>query len=82
MKNDNIISRIVSFYADGFRAMTVGKKLWLLIIVKLVIFFAVLKLFFFPDVLSERYGEDDSAKASGVLERLAAPADSDIFNTK
>ncbi|MDE5962177.1 MAG: DUF4492 domain-containing protein, partial [Duncaniella sp.] len=26
--------KVVRFYADGFRNMTVGKKLWLLIIIK------------------------------------------------
>ena len=33
--------RTVDLYVDGFRNMTVGRKLWLLIIIKLFIFFAV-----------------------------------------
>ena len=37
------------FYADGFRSMTVGRKLWVIIIIKLIVIFGVLKLFFFPD---------------------------------
>ncbi|MBP3639184.1 MAG: DUF4492 domain-containing protein, partial [Muribaculaceae bacterium] len=48
----DVLTRIWRFYADGFRRMTVGRSLWLLIIVKLVIIFAVIKLFFFPDILS------------------------------
>ncbi len=60
------------FYVDGFRSMTVGRKLWLLIAVKLVIFFLVLKLFFFPDILSTRY-DTDSERAAAVREALAAP---------
>ena len=50
--------RTVDLYVDGFRNMTVGRKLWLLIIIKLFIFFAVLKLFFFPDVLERHYDTD------------------------
>jgi hypothetical protein len=33
--------------------MTVGKQLWALIIIKCIIFFGVLKLFFFPDVVAK-----------------------------
>lgn len=51
----DVLTRIWRFYADGFRRMTVGRSLWLLIIVKLVIIFAIIKLFFFPDILSTRY---------------------------
>ena len=51
----NIAKRILRFYADGFRNMTVGRTLWAIIIVKLVVIFAVLKVFFFPDILSTRY---------------------------
>ncbi len=35
--------------------MTLGRTLWALIIIKLVIMFAVLKVFFFPNYLGERY---------------------------
>ena len=51
--------RIWRFYADGFRNMTVGRKLWLIIIIKLIVIFAVLKVFFFPDLLGSRYDNDD-----------------------
>ena len=68
----NIFSRVVSFYIDGFRNMTVGRSLWVLIIIKVVILFAVIKLFFFPDVLSTNY-DSDAARADAVREALAAP---------
>lgn len=42
------IASVWNFYAEGFRGMTVGRKLWALILVKLVLFFLVLKLFFSP----------------------------------
>ena len=47
-----------SMYVVGFRQMTVGRKLWLLIIIKLAILFLVFRLFFFPDILQENYSTD------------------------
>lgn len=44
------IKKIVRFYVDGFKNMTWGKELWLLIIIKLVIMFCILRLFFFQPV--------------------------------
>lgn len=38
-------------YVDGFRQMKLGKTLWAIILIKLFIIFAVLKIFFFPDFL-------------------------------
>lgn len=45
----SLLKRIYFFYRDGFCSMTIGKSLWLLIIIKVAILFLVLKLFFFPD---------------------------------
>jgi hypothetical protein len=46
--------KILSLYIDGFKSMTVGKQLWALILIKVFIFFAILKVFFFPDVLAQK----------------------------
>lgn len=56
-------------YADGFRNMRTGRRLWLLIAVKLAILFGVLKLFFFPDLLKEAY-DSDSERAEAVRSHL------------
>ena len=61
----NAIVRIYRFYRDGFREMTVGRWLWLMIIVKLFILFFIFKLFFFPDILSRDY-DNDSQRAEAV----------------
>ena len=66
------LSKIVSMYVDGFRSMTVGRKLWLLIIIKFFIFFARLKLFFFPDILQSTY-DNDTDRAEAVREALTNP---------
>ena len=53
MRKDNFLYRIYDLYADGFRHMRLGKTLWAIILIKLFIIFLVLKLFFFPNHISE-----------------------------
>lgn len=50
----NVVKKIFAFYYEGFRSMTLGKTLWLIILIKLFIMFAILKLFFFPNFLSSK----------------------------
>lgn len=57
------------FYITGFREMTVGKTLWAVILIKLFIFFVVMKLFFFPNFLSSNFDTDEQ-RADYVRERL------------
>ena len=61
--------KIVDFYVDGFKNMTVGKKLWAIIFIKVIILFLVFKLFFFPDLLKENYDNDDD-RARAVASQL------------
>ncbi|MDE7376844.1 MAG: DUF4492 domain-containing protein [Muribaculaceae bacterium] len=63
------IAKIWRFYADGFKSMTIGKKLWALIIIKLALIFLLLRLFFFPNVLQERYDTDEE-RAEAVRNAL------------
>jgi hypothetical protein len=63
------IRRVVLFYLDGFRAMTLGKTLWLVIFIKIFVMFAVLKVFFFSDYLQSNFSSD-SKRAEYVLERI------------
>lgn len=35
--------------------MTVGRNLWIIILIKLFIIFAVFRLFFFPDFLEDKF---------------------------
>ncbi|MDD2963891.1 MAG: DUF4492 domain-containing protein [Bacteroidales bacterium] len=56
-------------YYDGFRSMTLGKRLWLIIAIKLFIMFAVLKLFFFKDYLKTNYKTNEQ-RSEYVLDRL------------
>ena len=60
---------ILRFYIDGFREMKLGRTLWLIILAKLFIMFAVLKTFFFPDPLS---GKDDVQRRKHFLYELTS----------
>lgn len=64
-----LLRRVAALYVDGFRNMTVGRKLWALIIIKLILFFLVLKLFFFPDFLGTNY-DNDADRAAAVRRAL------------
>lgn len=75
MNNDpsgNIFVKVWRFYADGFRQMTVGRYLWAMIIIKVVILFFVFKLFFFPDRLAQDY-DTDAERADAVRQSLIQP---------
>ena len=65
----SIISNIFWFYVKGFRSMTIGKTLWVIILIKLFIMFVILKLFFFPNFLNTKYNNDNE-KGNYVIEEL------------
>lgn len=60
--HENIFLRILRFYYDGFRNMTLGKTLWCLILIKLFVMFFILKLFFFHDFISENSEKGEEAE--------------------
>ncbi|MDR1517355.1 MAG: DUF4492 domain-containing protein [Dysgonamonadaceae bacterium] len=61
----------------GFTSMSIlGKTLWVVVIVKLIIMFAILKPFFFPDFLGSK---DDKASYVGeeLVDRSLFPSTSE-----
>lgn len=63
-------ARLFRFYYDGFRDMSQwGKKVWIIILIKLFIMFVVLKVFFFHDFLNEKY-DNDAQKSEYVLNQI------------
>jgi hypothetical protein len=56
-------------YIEGFRNMTWGKTLWVVILIKLFIMFAILKVFFFPNILNTRFATDEQ-KSEFVEQQL------------
>jgi len=74
-KSRNLFYRIARFYIDGFKGLTSwGKQLWVIILIKLFIMFAVLKLFFFPDILKKNF-DTDAERADHVLEQITKQND-------
>ena len=71
MKNrKNKFSAVWHLYRDGFRNMTWGKPLWGVIILKVIILFAVLRVFFFKPAMA---GMTDEQKSEQVGSHLANP---------
>ena len=71
MNKDGFLHKAFDLYYDGFRSMRLGKTLWAIILIKLFIIFAILKLFFFPNFLAQHAdeGEEDKYVASELIER-------------
>ncbi len=52
-RTPGFFNKVFHLYYDGFRSMTLGKTLWAVILIKLFIMFAILKVFFFPNFLKQ-----------------------------
>ncbi len=68
------ITGLYRFYRDGFRSMTVGRTLWKIILIKLFVMFAILKLFFFQDYLGSNFTTDEE-RAAHVLQQITGAAE-------
>ncbi|NDW17838.1 DUF4492 domain-containing protein [Dysgonomonas sp. 216] len=65
-----------SMFRDGFRNMTLGKTLWILVIIKLIIMFLILRPFFFPNFLGSKF-DDSEDKADYVRQQLIERTESE-----
>ena len=64
------IKEIAGFYLDGFRNLSSwGRKVWIIILIKLFIMFAILKLFFFPGFLKGKF-DNDKDRSEYVINQL------------
>jgi uncharacterized membrane protein len=66
------MKKILKFYIDGFKGMTLGRTLWAIILIKLFILFFVLKLFFFPNYFKKNF-TNDQQRSSDVIENFTKP---------
>ena len=60
MKKDSFAYRVFDLSYEGFRNMRLGRTRWAVILIKLFIIFAVLKVFFFPNFLKENANGDEA----------------------
>ncbi|MFA7082628.1 MAG: DUF4492 domain-containing protein [Bacteroidales bacterium] len=65
----NVFTKVFRFYYEGFRSMTLGKTLWAIILIKLFIMFAILKIFFFPNFLSSK-SDTDNGKSEYIVNEM------------
>jgi hypothetical protein len=76
-----MINKIVLFYVDGFKNLSsLGKKLWLIIIIKLMVIFVILKVFFFPTV--DNVVKDKSQKEALFIKQLTEPSTQNLQKEK
>ncbi|TLD90960.1 DUF4492 domain-containing protein [Helicobacter sp. MIT 03-1614] len=64
------LRKALMFYIDGFKNLKLGKVLWKIIVIKLLVIFAVLKVFVYDKTLS--HIGDDEQKSHFVLENLTS----------
>jgi hypothetical protein len=65
-----VFRRLFRFYYEGFSNMPDwGIKVWIIIIIKLFIMFAILKIFFFQDFLNSKF-DNDKQRSKYVREQL------------
>jgi len=68
-----LIVRVWLFYVHGFKDLSSwGRSVWLIILIKVFIMFAVIRLFFMPDVLKKNFPTDEQ-RSKHVLENLTTP---------
>ena len=66
----NRFAAVWHLYRDGFKNMTWGKPLWGLIILKAIILFAVLRVFFFKPAMA---GMSEEQRSEHVGKQLTKP---------
>jgi hypothetical protein len=69
----SFLIRAWHFYRDGFANLSWwGRRVWIIILIKLFIIFIILKLFFFHNFLGSKF-ESDREKSEYVMDKLTNP---------
>ncbi|UPS43747.1 DUF4492 domain-containing protein [Prevotella sp. E15-22] len=73
MTKNGFLYRAFNLYYEGFRNMTLGRTLWVIVLIKLFIIFVILKIFFFPNYLKEHTpdGGESEYVANELIERAS-----------
>lgn len=74
------LKKIWQFYYQGFRKMPKwGRQLWLIILLKGIVIFVLIRFVFFPDFLASRF-ETDKERGDYVMEQLTTKQDTHDSN--
>jgi hypothetical protein len=66
----SVLANVWKLYYDGFRHMpSWGRRLWLIVIIKLCVMFLIFRLFLMPNYLNSRY-DTFQEKSDHVIEQL------------
>ncbi len=64
------IPTFLSMYSDGFRNLSpLARTLWIIVAIKLIVIFFIIKLLFFPNILNKNYSSDPQ-RAEAVRNNL------------
>ena len=67
MNKEGFLYKAFDLYYEGFRSMRLDKTLWAIILIKLFIMFAILKVFFFPNFLKQHAQGDEAGYVATEL---------------
>lgn len=71
----NVFKKVFNFYYEGFKNQSKSsRRLWLIILLKLFIMFAVLKVFFFKDYLNSK-DLNEQEKSEFIINNLTQQND-------
>lgn len=73
----NIFQKVFNLYYEGFKNMRLGKTLWKIIILKLIILYGVLKFFVFDENFKALYPTQEQ-RSEFVLKNLTKEANGSI----
>ncbi|MFV0505236.1 MAG: DUF4492 domain-containing protein [Bacteroidales bacterium] len=66
----NRMQRTWALYKEGFTKMPRwGRTMWVIMLIKVFIMFAILKIFFFPNFLNTTF-KDDESRSNYVIEQI------------
>lgn len=64
-----MLGKVFLFYKEGLLGMRLGKKLWLIVFIKVCIIMVILRIFFFPNILDTKFTTAQQ-KSAYVLNNL------------
>lgn len=74
----SLLNRVFHFYYDGFMSMSGwGRKVWLIILIKLFVMFAILKIFFFQDFLFKNFHNNKDRSEYVIDQLINSPGSND-----